>query len=175
MNAAMPALKEIEIPITTIRGQRVLLDSDLAALYGVSTGRFNEAVSRNMKRFPEDFAFSLSPDEVLLLISQNAISKPARGGRTKPPRVFTEHGALMAASILNSERAISMSVYIIRAFVEIREKLAANSTILKRLAEIDHTLLIHDASLRDIYQKLKPLIDPPAAPAAPKRQIGFRA
>jgi hypothetical protein len=81
----------------------------------------------------------------------------------------------MAASILNSERAISMSVYIIRAFVEIREKLAANSTILKRLAEIDHTLLIHNASLRDIYQKLKPLIDPPAAPAAPKRQIGFRA
>lgn len=171
----MPVNKEIEIPIATIRGQRVLLDSDLAALHGVSTMAFNQAVKRNIRRFPEDFSFVVSQEEFLLMISQSVISKPARGGRTKPPRVFTEHGALMAASILNSERAISMSVYIIRAFVEIREKLAANSTILKRLAEIDHTLLIHDASLRDIYQKLKPLIDPPAAPAAPKRQIGFRA
>lgn len=171
----MPDKKEIEIPIANIRGQRVLLDSDLAALYGVSTMAFNQAVKRNLKRFPEDFSFVVSREEFILLISQSVISKSARGGRTKPPRVFTEHGALMAASILNSERAISMSVYVIRAFVEIREKLAANSTILKRLAEIDHTLLIHDASLRDIYQKLKPLlVPPPALPAPPKRQIGFR-
>ncbi len=171
----MPAQKEIEIPITTIRGQRVLLDSDLAALYGVSTKVFNQAGKRHSSRFPEDFAFVLSGEEWLHLMSQIVTSSSEHGGRRYAPRVFTEHGALMAASILNSERAISMSVYIIRAFVEIREKLAANSTILKRLAEIDHTLLIHNASLRDIYQKLKPLIDPPAAPAAPKRQIGFRA
>jgi hypothetical protein len=169
VNAAMPAQKEIEIPITTIRGQRVLLDSDLAALYGVSTKVFNQAVKRHSSRFPEDFAFVLSGEDWLHLRSQIVTSSSEHGGRRYAPRVFTEHGALMAASILNSERAISMSVYIIRAFVEIREKLAANSTILKRLAEIDHTLLIHDASLRDIYQKLKPLIDPPAAPAAPKR------
>jgi hypothetical protein len=167
----MPSKKSLEIPIVTVRGQRVLLDSDLAALYGVTTGRFNEAVTRNLKRFPEDFAFVLSPEEVLLLISQNAISKPTRGGRTKPPRVFTEHGALMAASILNSDRAVAMSVYVIRAFIEIREQLAANQTILKRLAEIDNTLLIHDASLRDIYQKLRPLLTAPPAP--PRREMGF--
>ena len=110
--------------------------------------------------------------EFLVLISQFVISKPVgRGGRTKPPQVFTEHGALMAASVLNSDRAVAMSVYVIRAFVEIREKLAANATILKRLTEIDNTLLIHDASLRDIYKKLMPLLAPP--PAAPRRQIGF--
>ncbi len=168
----MATQKSIDVPIHTVRGQRVVLDSDLAALYGVSTGRFNEAVKRNLKRFPEDFAFQLTPEERLFLISQIAISKPeGRGGRTKPPRVFTEHGALMVASVLNSARAISMSIYVIRAFVEIREKLAANAAILKRLAEIDHTLLIHDASLRDIYKKLMPLFIPP--PVTPRKQIGF--
>ncbi len=168
----MAAKKSIDIPIHTVRGQRVVLDSDLAALYGVTTGRFNEAVKRNVKRFPEDFAFQVSPEEMLLLISQNAISKTkGRGGHRKPPRVFTEHGALMAASVLNSDLAISMSVYVIRAFIEIREQIAANASILKRLAEIDNTLLIHDASLRDIYKKLMPLLAPP--PSAPRKQIGF--
>lgn len=168
----MATKKSIDVPIHTVRGQRVVLDSDLAALYGVSTGRFNEAVKRNSKRFPEDFMFPLAPEEMLLLISQTAISKTeGRGGRRKPARVFTEHGALMAASVLNSARAISMSIYVIRAFVEIREKLAANAAILKRLAEIDNTLLIHDASLRDIYKKLLPLLTPPPSP--PRKQIGF--
>lgn len=167
----MPAKKSINVPIHTVRGQRVVLDSDLATLYGVSTGRFNEAVKRNLKRFPEDFAFQLTAEESLILISQNAISSSGHGGRRKPPRVFTEHGALMAASVLNSDLAISMSVYVIRAFVEIREQIAANNAILKRLAEIDNTLLIHDASLRDIYKKLMPLLAPP--PPAPRKQIGF--
>ncbi len=168
----MAAKKSIDIPIHTVRGQRVVMDSDLAALYGVTTGRFNEAVKRNLKRFPEDFAFQITPEEMLLLISQNAISKTeGRGGRRTPPRVFTEHGALMAASVLNSDRAISMSVYVIRAFIEIREQIAANALILKRLAEIDNTLLIHDASLRDIYKKLMPLLAPP--PSAPRKPIGF--
>ncbi|OYW76455.1 MAG: hypothetical protein B7Z37_09005 [Verrucomicrobia bacterium 12-59-8] len=168
----MATKKSIDVPIHTVRGQRVVLDSDLAALYGVSTGRYNEAVKRNSKRFPEDFMFPLAPEEMLLLISQTAISKTeGRGGRRKPAGVFTEHGALMAASVLNSARAISMSIYVIRAFVEIREKLAANAAILKRLAEIDNTLLIHDASLRDIYKKLLPLLTPP--PALPRKQIGF--
>lgn len=172
----MPSKKTLEIPIITVRGQRVLLDSDLAALYEVSTMAFNQAVKRNINRFPEDFSFVVTREEFLLLISQSVISKPARGGRTKPPRVFTEHGALMAASILNSDRGVAMSVYVIRAFVEIRERLAANQTILKRLAEIDHTLLIHDASLRDIYQKLRPLLTPSPEPQAkPRREIGFHA
>jgi hypothetical protein len=138
------------VPILTVRGQRVVLDFDLAAIYGVSTGRFNEAVKRNVKRFPQDFSFVVTREEYDKLISQNAISKPRRGGRTKLPRVFTEHGALMAASILSSERAIAMSVYVIRAFVEMRETLTANAAILKRLAEIDKTLVLHDRFIKKL-------------------------
>ncbi|MDQ2867110.1 MAG: ORF6N domain-containing protein [Verrucomicrobiota bacterium] len=164
--AKKPALR-----ILTIRGQTVVLDSDLAAIYGVSTGRFNEAVKRNVKRFPQDFSFVVDRREFEVLISQNAISKPPHGGRTKLPRIFTEHGALMAASILNSERAIAMSVYVIRAFVELRDRLAANVTILKRLAEIDHELLLHNNALQEIYEKLQPLLAPPPEPKRPA--IGF--
>ena len=98
------------LPILTVRGERVVMDFALARIYGVTTGRFNEAVKRNLKRFPADFSFVVTRQEYEELISQNAISKPSRGGRTKFPRVFTEHGALMAASILKSERAIAMSV-----------------------------------------------------------------
>jgi ORF6N domain len=159
------------LPILTVRGERVVIDFALARIYGVTTGRFNEAVKRNLKRFPADFSFVVTRQEYEELISQNAISKPGRGGRTKLPRVFTEHGALMAASILNSERAIAMSVYVIRAFVEIRERLATNAVILKRLAEIDKTLVLHGTALSDIYQKLLPLLSPPPDP--PRRQIGF--
>src|SRR6266481_4455382 len=102
---------------------------------------------------------------VLALRSQIAILKPGRGQHRKYlPNAFTEHGALMAANILNSPRAVAMSVYVIRAFVKMREDLAANSAILRRLAEIDKTLLIHDSALRDIYQKLRPLLKPPPAP-----------
>ena len=157
--------------ILSLREQRVVLDSDLARIYGVTTGRFNEAVKRNLKRFPTDFSFVITREEYDRLISQNAISKPGRGGRTKLPRVFTEHGALMAASILKSERAIAMSVYVIRAFVEMRETLTTNAAILKRLAEIDKSLVLHDTALSDIYQKLLPLLLPPPDP--PQRQIGF--
>lgn len=176
------------IRILTIRDQKVVLDSDLAKIYGVTTGRFNEAVKRNVKRFPEDFSFVLDRSEFEHLISQNAISKPGRGGavlrsqsailkggrgkhRKYLPRVFTEHGALMVASILNSERAIAMSVYVIRAFVELRDQLTVNEAILKRLAEIDRDLMIHDSALQDIYAKLLPLLSPPPAP--PRPQIGF--
>jgi len=160
------------IRILTIREQKVVLDSDLAAIYGVTTGRFNEAVKRNAKRFPEDFSFVLSPEENAVLKSQIAILKKGRGRHRKYfPRVFTEHGALMAASILNSERAVAMSVYVIRAFVELRDRLTANTAILKRLAEIDRELIVHNTALHDIYQKLLPLLAPASPP--PRRQIGF--
>ncbi|MDP1586838.1 MAG: ORF6N domain-containing protein, partial [Prosthecobacter sp.] len=129
------------------------------------------AIRRNVARFPVDFSFILTGEEWLVLRSQIVTSNEGRGGRRYIPRAFTEHGALMAASVLNSDRAISMSVYVIRAFIEIREQIAANATILKRLAEIDNTLLIHDASLRDIYKKLMPLLAPPLS--APRKQIGF--
>jgi hypothetical protein len=165
----------IALLIRSIRGQRVILDADLAGLYGVPTFRFNEAVKRNLARFPEDFMFRLTKrewEELPPLRSQNAILKPGRGQHRKyPPYAFTEHGALMAANILNSPRAVAMSVYVIRAFVRMREDLAANAAILKRLAEIDKTLLLHDGALRDIYQKLRPLLEPPPAP--PKPEIGF--
>ncbi|MFN0076781.1 MAG: ORF6N domain-containing protein [Prosthecobacter sp.] len=167
----MAAPKSIPVSIHIVRGQRVVLDSDLAALYGVETKVFNQAIKRNLRRFPEGFAFQLSGEEWLILKSQFVTSSLGHGGKRKLPWVFTEHGALMAASVLNSDRAISMSVYVIRAFIEIREQIAANAMILKRLAEIDNTLLIHDASLRDIYKKLMPLLAPP--PPTPHKQIGF--
>ena len=165
----------IGLLIRSFRGQRVILDSDLASLYGVPTFRFNEAVKRNLDRFPEDFMFRLTKEEweeLRALTSQNAILKTGRGGHRKyAPLAFTEHGALMAANLLNSPRAVSMSLYVIRAFVKLREDLAANAAILKRLAEIDKTLLLHDGALRDIFQKLRPLLEPPPGP--PKPQIGF--
>lgn len=179
----------LEPLIYTIRGHRVILDADLARLYGVTTKRLNEATRRNRGRFPADFAFQITPAEAANLRSQFATSSfqpvdsqrkermwsqsatTSHGGRRHLLWAFTEHGALMAANILRSERAVHMSIYVIRAFVRLREQVAANEAILKRLAEIDKTLLQHDASLRDIYRKLLPLLQPTSQP--PKRRIGF--
>jgi hypothetical protein len=181
----------LEPLIFSIRGHRVMLDADLARLYGVSTKRFNEAFKRNRQRFPADFAFQLTAAEFANLRSQIATSRQQpddlqadntnwsqfatsssrHRGAVYRPWAFTEHGALMAANILRSEQAVQMSVFVIRAFVRLREQVAANAAILKRLAEIDRTLLQHDASLRDIYRKLLPLLQPPPEP--PKRRIGF--
>ena len=160
----------IEQRIYTIRGVRVILDSDLAALYGVPTKRLNEQYRRNRKRFPEDFAFQLTAGEADSLRSQIATSR-SHGGRRYRPYAFTEHGALQAANILNSANAVRMSVFVIRAFVKIHEQLVTNAAILKRLVEIDKTLLVHDSALRGLYQKLLPLLSPPPEP--PRRRIGF--
>ena len=177
----VPALRMETAPdiaslIHCVRGQRVILDTDLARIYGVETFRFNEAVKRNLVRFPADFIFRLSKEEwtsLQSLRSQIAMLKTGRGQHRKYlPYVFTEHGALMAANILNSLRAVAMSVYVIRAFVKMREDLAANAAILKRLAEIDKTLLVHDVALREIFEKLRPLLAPPPPPP-PKPEIGF--
>jgi ORF6N domain len=158
--------------IHTIRGQRVILASDLAGLYGVPTFRLNEAVKRNKIRFPSDFLFQLTRLEALER-STSQIAMLNRGANIKHlPYAFTEHGAMMAANLLNSPEAVAMSVYVIRAFVQQREVLSANDAILKRLAEIDKTLLLHDKALRDVYQKLLPLLQPPPDPPRPK--IGFR-
>jgi hypothetical protein len=155
--------------IRSIRGVRVLLDTDLAKIYCVETRSLNQALKRNQERFPEDFAFELTRDEILR-ISQTVTSL-RKLKFSKQVRAFTEHGALMAATVLNNPRAVAMSLYIIRAFVKMREDLAANAAILKRLAEIDKTLLLHDGALRDIFQKLRPLLEPPPPP--PKPEIGF--
>lgn len=170
-------MKEPVIPdslILTIRGQKVLLDADLAAIYGVETKRLKEQVKRNSARFPEDFMFQLSQEETAALeASRSQIAALKRGQNVKyPPLAFTEHGAIMVASVLNSQQAVRMSVFVVRAFVKMREQLAGNAAILQRLAEIDLTLLKHDQSLGVIWRQLQPLLQAPPAP--PKRRIGFR-
>jgi hypothetical protein len=180
--------ERLEPLIFRIRGHRVVLDAELARLYGVSTKRFNEAFKRNHHRFPEDFAFQLSTQEVEVLRSQFAMSNrqaadsagnmwsqfatTSRRRHSHLPWVFTEHGALMAANVLRSERAVQMSVFLVRAFVRLREQVAANTAILKRLAEIDKTLLQHDAALSDLYRKLLSLLE---EPERPMKAIGFHA
>jgi hypothetical protein len=158
-----------------LREQRVILDSDLARIYQVPTKALNQAVKRNHSKFPSDFVFELSPKEaeaLRRLRSQTVTLKLGRGQHRKyAPYAFTEHGALMAATVLNSTHAVAMSIYIIRAFVKMREHLAANAAILKRLAEIDKSLLLHDTALQDIYQKLRPLLAPP--PERSRPEIGF--
>jgi hypothetical protein len=176
--------QSVETLILVVRGHRVILAADLAGVYGVNPKRLNEQVRRNRGRFPDDFVFRLAREEFealrsrgtvgadgrVALRSQNATLK--RGQHAKyPPHAFTEHGAIMAAMVLNSPQAVAMSVYVVRAFTQIRERLVANAAILRRLAEIDGTLLRHDAALRDIYRKLLPLLQPPPDP--PRRQIGF--
>jgi hypothetical protein len=168
--------------IHSVRNQRIILDADLAGLYGVPTKRLNEQYRRNLDRFPADFAFQLTPDEWAALRSQiralnidgsmrSQFATASKRNIRHLPVVFTEHGALMAANTLNSPRAVAMSVYVIRAFVKMREDVAANAAILRRLAEIDKTLLVHDVTLREILQKLRPLLEPPPQP--PKPEIGF--
>jgi hypothetical protein len=195
MSSRKPALvrESLESLIFVVRNQRVILDADLARLYGVTTKVFNQAVKRNVSRFPKDFAFQLTTAEVANLRSQTVTSNREtledyedRENRSQivtgsqkhrdprfRPWAFTEHGALMAANILRSDRAVHMSVFVIRAFVRLREHIAANAAILKRLAEIDRTLLQHDTALLDLYEKLLPLLQPPPDP--PKRRIGFQS
>lgn len=162
--------------ILVLRGQRVILDRELAAIYGVSTGRLNEAVKRNAERFPEDFMFRLSPAEHAVLISQIAISKRGRGGRRKLPWAFTEHGAIQAANVLNSPRAITMGVHVVRAFVRLREILASNKDLARKLVALERSLLALDLrtqrQFKEVYEAIRALMNTPA----PKRRgIGFTA
>jgi len=161
--------------IRTVREQKVILDTDLASLYGVEVKRLNEQVKRNRDRFPVDFMFQLTTNEFEDLRSQNMWSQIAttssKRRKSNPPYAFTEHGAIMAATILNSPRAVEMSVFVVRAFVKMREQLLATAGLARRLAEVEKELLTHDAALRDLYQKLRPLLLPPPAPD--RKPIGF--
>ncbi|OGT83488.1 MAG: hypothetical protein A3H91_11750 [Gammaproteobacteria bacterium RIFCSPLOWO2_02_FULL_61_13] len=162
----------IERRILSIRRQKVLLDSDLAMLYGVSTGRLNQQVRRNRKRFPADFLFELTARESANLKLHFATS--SWGGRRKPPFAFTEHGAIMAATVLNSPRAVEMSIYVVRAFVKLRELLAANKGLARKLASLERSLLTLNLKtqrqFRDVYEAIHALMSPPV----PKRRgIGF--
>ncbi len=168
--------------IFTVRGRRVVLDADLARLYAVTTRAFNPAIKRNAARFPADFAFQLTKPEADALRSQlvtleakapGADANSDRRGRHRKylPWAFTEHGAVMAANVLRSPKAVAMSLLVVRAFVRMREALAANQAVLRRLAEIDRTLLDHDAALRTLWERLRPLLAPPPEP--PAREMGF--
>jgi len=159
--------------ILTVRGQRVMLDSDLAHIYGVSTMRLNEQVKRNTARFPADFAFQLERQEFTTLISQFVISKPGRGGRQKLPWVFTEHGAIMLASVLNSPIAVDASVRVVRAFVYLREQLLANRELARKFAELEKRLDAQDESIAGLFEAIRRLLEPPATQEEPKREIGF--
>jgi len=171
------APERIASAILILRGQRVLQDSELATLYGVSTKRFNQQVRRNRKRFPADFMFQLTAEETSSLRSQIATLKSGRGRHRKYlPYVFTEHGAIMAATILNSPRAIEMSVYVVRAFVQLREMLASNKELARRFAQLetrlDKMLTTHDEAIAAILAAIRQLMHPPI----PKRRpIGFTA
>jgi hypothetical protein len=163
----------LEDLILTVRGHKVLLDADLAGIYGVPTKRLNEQVKRNIERFPEDFRFQLTGEEAeAAQRSRSQFATLNRGQNIKYlPHAFTEHGAIMAATVLNSPEAVKMSLFVVRAFVKMREQLAANAGILKRLATIDRTLLDHDDALRLLWRKLQPLLAPPPDP--PRKEIGF--
>ena len=170
--------EDIGEKIYTVRGQRVIMDRDLAALSAIPTFRFNEAVKRNQKRFPDDFMFQLTAQEYAVLTSQFAMSKPGRGGRRTLPYVFTEHGAIMAANVLNSPKAIEMSVFVVRALIKMRETLANNKALALKLAELEKKLTerlnVHEIAIvhvlgevRKLMASAEPLPDPT------KRKIGF--
>src|SRR5882762_11627241 len=183
-------IEQIDGMIRTIRGTRVILDSDLAKIYGVPTFRFNEAIKRNRHRFPPDFTFQLTRAEFDSLksqiamskrknSSQIAMSKTGRGGRRTLPYAFTEHGALQAANVLRSSRAVQMSVFVIRAFVKMRETLLGTRELAKKLALLEKKLTgrldVHEAAIVKVLQDLMQILNPPPLPPdPPQRKIGFQ-
>lgn len=160
--------------ILMLRGQRVLLIADLAGLYGVTARRLSEQVRRNSARFPEDFMFSIAVNEIQNLVPQFAA--PRWGGRRGQTLAFTEHGAIMAATVLNSPRAVEMSVYVVRAFVKLRDVLASNTEFARKLEELEKSVATLDARTRkqfdEVYSAIRVLMAPPARKSRP---IGFTA
>ena len=170
--AAIVVANKVDSKIFVLRGQRVILDRDLAELYGVEVRQLNQAAKRNAKRFPPAFRFQLSPHELKILRSQNVISTEGHGGARYLPYVFTEHGAIMAATVLNSARAIEMSVFVVLAFVRMRRAIAGNRNVLTKLAELEQRLEGHDAEIHSLMEAIRELM----APDEPnRRRIGFEA
>lgn len=166
-------VEQIGRAILVLRGQRIILDAELAALYGVSTKALNQAVKRNAERFPGDFLFRLTPAETEALNrSQSVTGSQKHRDPRFPPFAFTEHGAIMAATILNSARAVEMSLYVVRAFVRLRELLASNTALARKLDELERKYQHHDEAITAILSAIRELTNPPA----PKRRsIGFTA
>ena len=167
---AIALARRVETKTFLLRGHKVILDADLAQLYGVSVKRLNQQLTRNRRRFPGDFVLRLSRSEADALRLQNATSNKVRGGRRYLPYAFTEHGAIMAATVLKSARAIQMSIFVVRAFVRMRDALAQNQQIMSKLADIEQRLQHHDADIGELVKAVRELMAPTRAS---RRRIGF--
>jgi hypothetical protein len=169
---AIVVASKVDSKIFVLRGQRVILDRDLAELYGVQVRHLNQQAKRNAKRFPAAFRFQVTAHEFKLLRSQNVISTEGHGGSRYLPYAFTEHGAIMAATVLNSERAIEMSVFVVLAFVRMRRAIAGNRHILTKLGELERRLETHDSEIQALMDAIRELM----SPDEPSRtRIGFEA
>jgi hypothetical protein len=176
--SSIAVLEPVEPLLHELRGERVILDSDLARLYGVPTKRLNEQVRRNADRFPPDFLFRLTGTEAGSLRSQFATLKTGRGQHRKYlPSAFTEHGAIMAANVLNSPQAVQMSVFVVRAFLKMRAVLTDTRQLAKKLADLEAELKsrldVHEVAIVEVLQRVMSLLDPPQGPEPPKREMGF--
>ena len=163
-------VEQAEETILFIRGQNVILDADLARLYGTTTKRLNEQVKQNRERFPENFMFQLTTEEKAEVVA-NCDHLSSLKYSPALPHAFTEHGALMAANILKSKTAVSMSIYVVRAFIRMREELTSRRDLEERLGQIEKILLLHDTQLKELFEKIRPLLLPP--PEKPRKRIGF--
>jgi len=166
-------VERVESKILLIRRQKVIIDSDLALLYAVTTTRLNEQIKRNIDRFPADFMFQLTKEEFTNLKSQFATSSSGWGGRRKLPYAFTEHGAIMAASVLNSKRAIEASIFVVRAFVKLRQMLAPYKELTTKLENLENKLQSHDKQIISLVQAIRLLM--PAPDIKPSEPFGFRS
>ena len=186
----LAAMERLDKLIHEIRGEKVMLDVDLARLYGVTTKRLNEQVKRNRERFPADFVFQLTPDEVEVMRSQFVTASTVTGAPMRSqiataskrnvrylPYAFTEHGAIMADNVLNSPRAAQMSVFVVRAFIAMRRVLTDSRQTVHKLAalekELKERLDVHESAIVGILQRVMDIIDPPPQPEPPTKQIGF--
>ncbi len=171
-NLSVIPSERIEHSIFFIRGQKVIMDHDLAVIYGVTTARLNQQVQRNQKRFPIDFAFVLTSKEFADLMLQNATSSSHWGGRRKLPRAFTEHGAIMAASVLSTPTAITASIHVVRVFVRLREILATHKDLAQQLQELEDKFVDHDKKLAQVFDAIRKLM----YPLVPRNKgwIGFK-
>jgi len=178
-NLEITVAEPVEPLLRVVRDERVILDTDLARVYGVETKALNRAVKRNADRFPPDFVFRLTRGEAGSLRYQSGTSNTGRGGRRNLPYAFTEHGAIMAANVLNSPQAVRMSVYVVRAFVKMRSVFSDSGQLARKLAALEKDLRsrldLHETAIVEVLHRLMDLLDPPPEPAPKRPQIGFRA
>jgi ORF6N domain-containing protein len=169
---AVIPLERIQRTIYLLRGEKVMLDGDLATLYGVTTSNLNKAVKRNLQRFPVDFMFQLTAEETKNLIFQIGTSSFKHGGRRKPISAFTEHGVAMLSSVLRSERAVQVNIAITRAFVQLRQVLGSHAELARKLSELEQRIEGHDTAIRSLFDAIRQLMEP-SKPDQPTQEIGF--